>query len=169
MLGALAIAAIAVLAVVSLAVRGTLKDDVDTIDQLDGEAAITLPTFAPTAAATVSGRSPTSSRAPALASATTRLRDESGLPVVTVAQLPKEAQRVLQLIESGGPYEYDRDGITFENREGLLPKQPRGYYKEYTVKTPGENDRGARRIVAGQKRERDYTADNYDSFVSVKL
>lgn len=153
--------------------RGAGRDEVDTVAQLDRESSITLPTLNP--ASTQSGANTTvapknaTTRSTTRPPATTRQRDESGLPIVTVAQLPKEAQRVLQLIDKGGPFDYDRDGITFENREGLLPKQPKGYYKEYTVKTPGESDRGARRIVAGQKGERYYTADHYDSFVRVQL
>ncbi|MDQ1250542.1 MAG: ribonuclease [Actinomycetota bacterium] len=89
------------------------------------------------------------------------------LPTITVAKLPPEAVTTLELIASDGPYPYSRDGVTFENRERILPKQPTGYYREYTVKTPGESDRGARRIVTGEDGSRFYTADHYDSFKEV--
>jgi ribonuclease T1 len=89
----------------------------------------------------------------------------SGLPVVQVSALPPEAARTLELIDRGGPFpEPEHDGGTFENREALLPDQPMGYYKEYTVPTPGSDDRGARRIVAGDGGELYYTGDHYSSF-----
>jgi ribonuclease T1 len=87
-----------------------------------------------------------------------------GLPVIYVDQLPREARTTLQLIEEGGPFPYSKDGSIFQNREGFLPSRPRGYYREYTVITPGEDDRGARRIVAGEGGELYYTDDHYDSF-----
>jgi ribonuclease T1 len=86
------------------------------------------------------------------------------LPDTRVSGLPAEAQQTLVLIRSGGPFPYARDGVEFRNREGLLPKRGRGYYREYTVKTPGAKDRGARRIVAGQAGEYYYTDDHYRSF-----
>jgi ribonuclease T1 len=88
----------------------------------------------------------------------------SGLPIVRVADLPPEAARTLALIERGGPFPNRQDGETFQNREGLLPSRRAGYYKEYTVDTPGSADRGARRIVAGAGGERYWTDDHYDSF-----
>jgi len=88
----------------------------------------------------------------------------SGLQVVAVADLPKEARDTLGLIEKDGPYPYSRDGVVFGNLEKVLPKHDRGYYHEYTVKTPGEQDRGARRIVTGNGGERYYTDDHYKSF-----
>ncbi|MDX6283680.1 MAG: ribonuclease [Kribbellaceae bacterium] len=88
----------------------------------------------------------------------------SGLRFVAASDLPKEARQTLALIDKGGPYPYKRDGIVFGNREKILPKQNSGYYHEYTVKTPGENDRGARRIIAGKSDERYYTDDHYESF-----
>jgi ribonuclease T1 len=87
-----------------------------------------------------------------------------GLPVIYVDQLPREGRTTLRLIEQGGPFPYSKDGSVFQNREGILPNRPRGYYQEYTVITPGENDRGARRIVAGERGELYYTDDHYDSF-----
>ena len=89
---------------------------------------------------------------------------ESGLRIVATADLPREAQDTLKLIEQGGPYPYSRDGVVFGNLEKILPKHDRGYYHEYTVKTPGEKDRGARRIVTGNAGERYYTDDHYKSF-----
>ena len=86
---------------------------------------------------------------------------------VRIAELPKEARTTLDLIDSNGPFPFDRDGITFKNREGLLMDKPVGYWREYTVITPGERTRGARRIVAGSKGERYYTDDHYQSFSRV--
>lgn len=88
----------------------------------------------------------------------------SGLKIVAVAAMPKEAQDTLKLIDQGGPYPYSRDGVVFGNLEKILPKHDRGYYHEYTVTTPGEKDRGARRIVTGNAGERYYTDDHYKSF-----
>jgi ribonuclease T1 len=82
--------------------------------------------------------------------------------------LPREALETIALIESDGPFPYSRDGAVFMNREGQLPQRERGYWREYTVPTPGESDRGARRIVAGRGGELYYTADHYRSFVRVK-
>jgi ribonuclease T1 len=70
----------------------------------------------------------------------------------------------LSLIEAGGPFPNRADGEVFENREGLLPDEPRGYYHSYTVETPGSDDRGARRLVTGAAGELFYTRDHYDSF-----
>jgi ribonuclease T1 len=81
-----------------------------------------------------------------------------------VAELPPEARQTITLIRQGGQFPYARDGAIFSNREGQLPKQKRGYYHEYTVKTPGARDRGARRIVAGEGGELYYTEDHYRSF-----
>jgi ribonuclease T1 len=92
---------------------------------------------------------------------------QSGLPVIPYDQLPAEAHETIRLIDTGGPFPFDRDGVTFQNREGFLPQQRRGYYREYTVITPGEDDRGARRIVAGAGGELYYTADHYASFQEV--
>ncbi|NNF55440.1 MAG: ribonuclease [Acidimicrobiales bacterium] len=88
----------------------------------------------------------------------------SELPSVLVTKLPAEAWDTLELIAGDGPFPYDRDGLTFQNREGILPDLERGHYREYTVRTPGESDRGARRIVAGAHGELYYTDDHYASF-----
>lgn len=89
-------------------------------------------------------------------------------PGIAVADLPPEARQTLALIQRGGPFPYDRDGIVFNNREGRLPDKSRGYYREYTVKTPGVSHRGARRIVAGGKVEFWYTADHYRTFQRIR-
>lgn len=89
---------------------------------------------------------------------------DSGLPIIQVADLPPEAAETLRLIDAGGPYPYDTDGITFENREDILPAQHQGYYKEYTVETPGSDHRGGRRIVTGSNGELYWTDDHYSSF-----
>jgi ribonuclease T1 len=89
------------------------------------------------------------------------------LPTIPFAQLPAQARETIELIDQGGPFPFDRDGITFGNRARLLPIQPEGYYREYTVITPGSSDRGARRIVAGQRGELYYTDDHYESFKRV--
>jgi ribonuclease T1 len=86
------------------------------------------------------------------------------LPVVSLAQLPSQAADTVALIDSGGPFPYDRDDSVFGNFEGLLPDEPRGYYHEYTVETPGSEDRGARRIIAGSDGELYWTDDHYQSF-----
>jgi ribonuclease T1 len=91
----------------------------------------------------------------------------SGLPTVKAQDLPKEALATLALIDKGGPFPYDKDGSTFGNLEGLLPKRERGYYREYTVPTPGSRDRGARRLVVGRGGDVYYTADHYESFRQV--
>ena len=89
--------------------------------------------------------------------------------VVRLAELPRQGQETFELIRRGGPFPYDKDGSVFGNRERLLPAKQRGYYREYTVKTPGARDRGARRIVCGGTAPASpeacyYTADHYTSF-----
>lgn len=94
----------------------------------------------------------------------------AGLHERALSDLPAEAADTWQLIESGGPFPYpEDDGKVFGNREGLLPDQDRGYYHEYTVETPGSDDRGARRLVTGGADEVYYTADHYESFVRVDV
>jgi ribonuclease T1 len=94
---------------------------------------------------------------------------ETAAATVSLAQLPPEAQATERLIRQGGPFPHGKDGTVFGNRERLLPAHPRGYYREYTVRTPGARDRGARRIVCGGRQPADpeacfYTADHYASF-----
>ena len=95
------------------------------------------------------------------------------LPVVILQDLPREARDTLALIKKGGPYPYAKDGAVFSNREHALPERPRGYYREYTVKTPRVKNRGARRIVAGGAKnsavqEYFYTDDHYASFKRIR-
>ncbi|MEV6564818.1 ribonuclease domain-containing protein [Streptomyces kronopolitis] len=90
-----------------------------------------------------------------------------GMPVVGVARLPVQARDTLRLIDAGGPFPYRQDGTVFANRERLLPRQPRGHYHEYTVRTPGSPDRGARRLVTGESHETYYTDDHYRTFKAV--
>ena len=93
----------------------------------------------------------------------------SGLPTIQYDKLPVQARDTIGLIQRGGPFPYRQDGAVFQNRERLLPVRPNGYYHEYTVKTPGSPDRGARRIIAGDKGELYYTDDHYDSFRQVVI
>jgi len=79
-------------------------------------------------------------------------------------QLPREAVETIALIRKGGPFPHQRDGVAFGNREKLLPPRERGWYREYTVRTPGERSRGARRVVAGRDGTLYYTDDHYRSF-----
>ncbi len=87
---------------------------------------------------------------------------------IHVSRLPAEGRHTLALIRQGGPFAYAKDGTTFSNREGLLPSRGRGYYREYTVPTPGAGNRGARRIVAGQDGNYWYTDDHYQSFRRIR-
>ena len=89
---------------------------------------------------------------------------DSGLPTINGAGLPPEAHQTLLSIGMGGPYPFPQDGVVFENREGILPDAPRGYYHEYTVVTPGSSTRGARRIVVGNQGEAYWTDDHYATF-----
>ncbi len=92
----------------------------------------------------------------------------AGVQVITVSELPPEARYTLRLIKQGGPFHYERDGAVFGNFERKLPKRPRGYYHEYTVKTPRARNRGARRIISGEVNEYYYTADHYQSFKRIR-
>ena len=90
------------------------------------------------------------------------------ISITTLAELPGEARDTFHLIKQGGPFPYPRDGIVFSNREHQLPQQVRGYYHEYTVKTPGARNRGARRIVCGVVPECYYSDDHYQTFKRIK-
>lgn len=107
----------------------------------------------------------------------TQAREARYLGSVALAELPPEAAQTLRLIRRGGPFPYPRnDGVVFGNFERRLPAQPRGYYREYTVPTPGIRDRGARRIIAGEGVQRNvaasgeyyYTDDHYRSFRRIR-
>jgi ribonuclease T1 len=95
--------------------------------------------------------------------------DAQDLPTVWVTELPREGQETFQLIHQGGPFPYEKDGTVFGNRERILPRAMRGFYLEYTVRTPGVKHRGARRIVCGGQAPRKpeacyYSQDHYASF-----
>jgi ribonuclease T1 len=91
----------------------------------------------------------------------------AAMPVRPLSQLPPQAAQVWQLIQQGGPFAYRQDGGVFGNREGRLASQPAGYYREYTVPTPGSHDRGPRRLITGGVAELYYTGDHYVTFVAV--
>jgi len=105
-----------------------------------------------------------------LSASTSWARDaEAKISVVALKQLPPEARQTHALIYSGGPFPFRKDGIVFRNRERLLPDRAGGFYREYTVPSPGVRDRGARRIVCGGKQRQApdscfYSADHYASF-----
>lgn len=108
---------------------------------------------------------------------TVQARESASAHSVMLADLPPEARHTLQLIHKGGPFPYPRkDGSSFGNFERRLPQQARGYYREYTVPTPGSRDRGARRIIAGQGKTADvgtsgeyyYTDDHYRTFRRIR-
>ncbi|WP_407539219.1 ribonuclease domain-containing protein [Deinococcus radiomollis] len=88
----------------------------------------------------------------------------SGLAWMNISSLPTQGQQTYRLILAGGPFPYSRDGVVFQNRERILPGRSRGTYHEYTVKTPGSSDRGARRIICAALPECYYTEDHYSSF-----
>ncbi len=96
----------------------------------------------------------------------------ASMQTIALAELPKEAQATLLSIKQGGPFAYDKDGVVFGNYESRLPKQKRGYYHEYTVKTPRARNRGVRRVIAGGEPatsgEYYYTDDHYESFKQIK-
>jgi ribonuclease T1 len=89
---------------------------------------------------------------------------------VALSALPAQATQTVRLIEQGGPFPYRQDGEIFNNAEHRLPAEPRGYYHEYTVPTPGSPDRGSRRIITGDtNREFYYTPDHYETFHRVDV
>ena len=94
--------------------------------------------------------------------------DSPAVNSALATELPREAQRTLTLIKTGGPFPYTRDGVVFGNYEKRLPIHKRGYYTEYTVKTPGRRDRGPQRIVAGEAAEYYYTDDHYRTFRRIR-
>ncbi len=125
-----------------------------------GKAALTLGLAAVVAAGLGAGSTGALARTP---------ETPLAVPPVALSALPAEAQQTYQRILSGGPFPYQKDGTVFGNRERLLPLQARGFYREYTVRTPGAKNRGARRIVCGGTPPTSpeacyYTADHYSSF-----
>lgn len=140
--------------------------------QSGGGAPSAEPSSGPSATATSAPRT-TPARTPRPTRTTATPGDlptgSDGLALIRLADLPPQARRTVALIDAGGPFPYAKDGATFGNFQGILPKQPRGYYREYTVPTPGERSRGARRIVSGDRdRELFYTADHYETFARVQ-
>lgn len=125
---------------------------------------------APTPAASSTyetGGGPSSPTAPASTASRPATDARSGLPYVALDALPPEAADTVRLIDAGGPFPYDEDDGVFGNYEGLLPDRFDGYYREYTVETPGSDDRGARRIIAGADGELYWTDDHYESFEAI--
>lgn len=93
---------------------------------------------------------------------------DSTMSTTALSALPPEASQTWRLIQRGGPFPYPRnDGVVFDNREKRLPQEQTGYYHEYTVPTPGSDDRGPRRLITGESHELYYTGDHYASFVLV--
>lgn len=140
--------------------------------ETQADAAAEPPTIEAPAALAEPTKAPTNTPKPAKLTATPTRGPPAridGLPVITLDELPPEALETLALIENDGPFPFSKDGSTFQNRERLLPRQPTGYYREYTVITPGEDDRGARRIVGGEEGELYYTDDHYASFARIWL
>ncbi|MGW6915689.1 ribonuclease domain-containing protein [Kitasatospora sp. NPDC054939] len=123
------------------------------------------PASSPTPASAAASASRPAS-APASA-ATGWTPSDPGLADVCRTRLPAQADRTLVLIAQGGPYPYRADGTVFQNRENRLPRRASGYYREYTVTTPGATDRGARRIVTGGAGEQYWTADHYTTFEEI--
>lgn len=99
---------------------------------------------------------------------TSHERGPAGFAIIAKDELPREGQMTLELIKQGGPFNYRKDGTAFQNREKRLPVKPKGYYREFTVPTPGVAGRGARRIVAGSNGEFYYTDDHYRTFKLIK-
>lgn len=154
-----------VLIALGYAVVGLRDTSGETPSRTSGQTFPSTPTSAPTAASETDA--PASDH-PSAADPTGSTDPTSGLPWVSLGALPPEVQDTLDAIDAGPPYPYDRDGVTFENREGLLPDEEYGYYQEFTVATPGSDDRGARRVVWGLADEFYYTDDHYASFVRIQ-
>lgn len=169
--------AIAVLALLLLAGRGCAPGD------HGGAASVATSTATLTAGGHSAGSGPAAPNPAATPGRSTApTRGPGGSPVTPterrlarcdVDRLPPEARRTIQLVRAGGPFPYPRnDGVTFRNSEGLLPAKPLGYYREYTVPTPGGNDREMRRLVTGGDPATNppqwyYTGDHYASFCEI--
>ncbi|MCX5213069.1 ribonuclease [Kitasatospora sp. NBC_00240] len=156
--------AVAVLLVCAIAAAGAYalsahRDPADAGATPSPQAASTAP--AATSGAAAAGPTAAGPTAAAWVPADPRIAD------VCRSKLPTPARSTLALIAAGGPYPYRSDGIVFENRESRLPRQRTGYYHEYTVVTPGSQDRGTRRVVTGAVGEQYWTADHYASFQEI--
>lgn len=176
-LGAWAVVLVVVALVVAwFALGGLRRPETGAVPGASGSAS---------AATSAAARTPSAGRPSGMASTAagvrpTRTSDASatdpasGLRWVSVEKLPKQAGQTLTLIRAGGPFPYAKDGTVFGNNEGVLPRQARGYYHEFTVPTPGESDRGARRIVTGgpaygvTNGEFYYTGDHYATFERIR-
>lgn len=135
----------------------------------DTATASARPSMGATAAPPRSSVSARPSARPSAPATSAPRKDSHGFVWVEAAALPDPAGAVLAAIDAGGPFEYTpKDGAVFGNFEGLLPKRERGYYREYTVETPGVNHRGARRIVTGRSGEFYWTDDHYSSFERIR-
>jgi ribonuclease T1 len=115
-------------------------------------------------ATTGAGQAAAAPRTTASHAAGSAADNPSDVPAVRESELPAEGRGTLALIRAGGPFRYSQDDQAFGNFERILPRRDRGYYREYTVPTPGESDRGARRIVAGDGGEKYYSDDHYETF-----
>jgi guanyl-specific ribonuclease Sa len=104
----------------------------------------------------------------AAAPAPARDAPSPSVPAVHLSRLPPEARRTIDLVRAGGPFPYRRDGVVFHNRERVLPPRPGGWYREFTVPSPGRRDRGPRRVVAGRDGALYYTGDHYRTFQRVE-
>ncbi|GIG60464.1 hypothetical protein Lfu02_48360 [Longispora fulva] len=160
--GLLASAAVLVVAVLAVLLIGRLASGPTAPAKDNAQVTATVPdgTTAP-----VTGKSPSTKPRPSPTTAPPTPR--SGLKTIKVADLPAEGRKTLTLIDQGGPFPYKQDGVIFENRDQRLPQKAGGYYHEYTVVTPGESDRGARRLITGDDGDLYYTADHYDTFQQV--
>lgn len=146
------------------AASGLLGDSSKT-DTIDAANPGTTSTSSPT---TVDSTAPEpASTAPSTLAEAPATVQFSDLDPIRMAELPPEAVETINLIFEGGPFPFRKDDSVFQNREALLPDFERGHYREYTVITPGSDDRGARRIVAGERGEVYYTTDHYSSFKEV--
>ncbi|MBD0673360.1 ribonuclease [Streptomyces sp. CBMA156] len=166
--------AVAVLILALLAGAGYLLTDTGS----SHPKAAASPTAAATAGASTSGSAAPKPSAPkpsppaggvgtAPAPAGTWVPTDPAMADVCRTKLPSQAVETLTLIAKGGPYPYNRDGIVFENRESRLPRKGGDYYHEYTVVTPGSNDRGTRRVVTGTSGEQYWSADHYATFQEI--
>ena len=154
----LLLAGLLVLALLAFGGTGVLDQLTESTTPEAGSSAAPAPGAA-------SGKAQTAPAAPPAVQDTPPVQaNQSGLPEIRESALPAEGRRVLELIRAGGPYRYSQDDQTFGNFERILPRRDRGYYREYTVPTPGESDRGARRIVTGTGGDKYYTDDHYESF-----
>lgn len=163
-LAAVVVAVVAVLAVAVVGLAGCGGSSGQGAGRGAGQGSTKNATTATgSGAGSASASGPASSGANGVRTADPALKP-SGMATIAESALPGEARDVIRRIDVGGPFEYRQDGVTFENRERLLPAEPSGYYREYTVTTPGAPDRGARRLILGREGQLYYTPDHYRSF-----